>query len=476
LGGAFSPNYNTPQTYINPAIVEYGLDESGNFIDTIVAKIEPHDIAHIINQLSPSDSLGIYFGDGSNDELFLYPGTLAVKDSLDIYDIPYGYYSHNGGHAMPGEFKINALAFLDSLLMPPASMFTPCLPEGITFTTQEEIDNFQTNYPNCNEIEGDVTIGEWLQGNIKNLNGLSVLSSFGGDLIILDIDSLTNLLGLENLTTIGGDLTIWQNDSLTSLTGLDNLTSIEGSCKIGGNQSLINLSGLEGLFSIGGDFEIGFQSGMVLWGNWALTSLEGLNNLTSLGGSINIRENSSLTNLMGLNNLTSIGGDFFIDYNNSLISLTGLENIEAGSISNLFISSNGLLSICNVQSICDYLASPNGTIHFWGNAPGCNSPEEVDSLCNITNVSDYSSDLNFSISPNPVNENATVTLGSMFAGSINISLYNSTGICIKNWQFQNQQPGQKELFLDLKDLLAGVYFCRVQIGNEMATKKIIKVK
>ncbi len=27
-----------------------------------------------------------------------------------------------------------------------------CLPNGITFTTQAEIDNFQTNYPNCTEI------------------------------------------------------------------------------------------------------------------------------------------------------------------------------------------------------------------------------------------------------------------------------------------------------------------------------------
>ena len=29
-----------------------------------------------------------------------------------------------------------------------------CLPEGITFTTQEQIDNFQINYPGCTEIEG----------------------------------------------------------------------------------------------------------------------------------------------------------------------------------------------------------------------------------------------------------------------------------------------------------------------------------
>ncbi len=60
-----------------------------------------------------------------------------------------------------------------------------CLPEGITFTTQEEIDNFQTNYPNCTEIEGDVLIGGWNGSNITNLNGLNVLTSIGGNLEIL---------------------------------------------------------------------------------------------------------------------------------------------------------------------------------------------------------------------------------------------------------------------------------------------------
>ena len=33
-----------------------------------------------------------------------------------------------------------------------------CLPDGITFTRQSEIDNFHINFPNCTQIEGDVTI------------------------------------------------------------------------------------------------------------------------------------------------------------------------------------------------------------------------------------------------------------------------------------------------------------------------------
>ena len=42
-----------------------------------------------------------------------------------------------------------------------------CLPEGIEFTTQEQIDNFQTDYPGCIEIEGDVTIIGYEISNFK---------------------------------------------------------------------------------------------------------------------------------------------------------------------------------------------------------------------------------------------------------------------------------------------------------------------
>ena len=54
---------------------------------------------------------------------------------------------------------------------------SPCLPEGITFTTQAKVDSFQINYPGCTEIMGTVVI----EGpNINNLDGLNVLTAVGG--------------------------------------------------------------------------------------------------------------------------------------------------------------------------------------------------------------------------------------------------------------------------------------------------------
>jgi len=119
LCGAFTPNLNSPQTWINPANIEFSIDESGTPIDTVIEKFNDNDIVYMINQLSPQDSLGIYFGIGTQDEWFIYPGTLAVKDSLDLYGIPYEFYEFNGGHTFPVQYMIESLEFLDSLLHPP---------------------------------------------------------------------------------------------------------------------------------------------------------------------------------------------------------------------------------------------------------------------------------------------------------------------------------------------------------------------
>ena len=132
-----------------------------------------------------------------------------------------------------------------------------CLPEGITFITQEQIDSFQVNYPGCTQIEGDVTISGL---DIENLNGLNVLNSFDGNLFIHET-SLTSLDGLNNITSVGGSLWIGYEDIdiaignplLQSLSGLENLNSVGGDLRISANPLLTYLTGLDSLTFIGGD-------------------------------------------------------------------------------------------------------------------------------------------------------------------------------------------------------------------------------
>ena len=410
----------------------------------------------------------------------------------------------------------------------------PCLPEGITFTTQAQIENFQTNHPNCTEIEGDVEI---IGDDITNLDGLNVLTSFGGYLSIGNFyignpvlasltglnnvtsiggylcighnTGLTNLSDLDNLTFIGGDIVIRSNDALASLTGLENITSIEGDLKIGhyffgGNSSLTSLTGLDNVVSIGGDLEIGYNDSLTsltgldnvtsiggyldiynnnaltslmslnnvtsiggyldIYGNVVLTSLSGLDNVTSIGKNLWVRNNSTLTSLTGLDNVTSIGGDLEIFNNATLTSLTGLHNIDAGSINNLYITYNGALSTCEVQSVCDYLTSPNGEFIISNNALGCNSQIEVEAAC--TNwVTNLNGEAYITIFPNPAKEELFIS--SKKGVVVNeITIYNQIGqeVLHEN-QFTNS--------IDVSILRQGMYIIELVLNESKIREKLI---
>lgn len=456
-----------------------------------------------------------------------------------------------------------------------------CLPEGITFNTQAQIDNFQINYPSCAEIEGDVEI---YGDDITNLNGINVVTGIGGNLSVGLDDypfsgnpNLVNLSGLDNLTSIGGNLSFHNNHILPNLTGLDNLTSVGVGLNIaGGNISLQNLVGLEGLIEIGNlsiqgtglidltgldnvttiagsfnvflnwtlkdfhglenlnsiesDFLIGFNGNAMwygnpslqnftgleslssvagdfiiadcdslisltglgnlsfvggdlrIWSNPMLTTLSGLQNLTTIGGELNIGRsympigNQSLTSLTGLENLNSIGGDFRISYNDTLTSLTGLDNINAGSIDGLYINYNNSIAKCDITSVCDYLASPNGAIEIHDNAPGCNSPEEVEDACDSiqTSVIEFSRQEGFIISPNPISSVSEIVYTIKQSTPVIIQILDVSGQVVEIL-IDEQQQGEQKVTFDRVGLKPGIYFCVLKTSEGILTKKIIKL-
>jgi|GEM_PF-273794 len=499
-----------------------------------------------------------------------------------------------------------------------------CLPEGITFTAQDEIDNFQSNYPGCTEIEGDVTIaGDYitnlgglselnailgslkiensgsletltgldnltligadfyirgnnalmsltglenlisvggdfeigsfnfyfLNGNIslEDLEGLENLSSIGGRFYVLGNHSLLNLSGIENLSFIGSDLTIGGNDSLVSLIGLENVTSVEGDLNIGnhsinvggtGNPALTSLAGLEHITYVAGELDLsgnplldnfsefinldsiggnllltgntsvknmeGFNKlsfiggGMWVMGNSlinligldsltsiggsldfyhndSLTSVDGLENLTSLDGRLQFIENYALKNLEGLANVTTIGGSLFIRKNTALTSLAGLDNITAASIEELYILENSSLSICEIQSVCDYLASPNGAIGINGNGPNCDSLEVVLEMCRGILVEEIEPDSEFSIYPNPFTKSATLEINLPDRCRLEVKIFNQIGRLLNTITRDFQNAGLQEIDLETGDLEPGIYFCVLKTNEGIQTMKMIKL-
>ncbi|MCC6723642.1 MAG: T9SS type A sorting domain-containing protein [Saprospiraceae bacterium] len=252
-----------------------------------------------------------------------------------------------------------------------------CLPEGITFGSQAEINAFPTNYPGCTSIGGVVGING---PDIANLNGLSSLTSFGDNVFIYENPMLSSISGLSNISSVGGGLYIWDSPSLTSLSALSNLSTVAGSLEINGT-SCSNLNGLENITVVGGDLRIGLNAN--------LSSLSGLQNLTSVGGQLEIGGIPSLTNLNELANLTAINGLLVIVENPALVDISGLQNINPGTIQAppgwtdeiIIIFNNPQLSQCAIQSICDALLNFGATANVYNNSSGCNSQSEIETAC-----------------------------------------------------------------------------------------------
>lgn len=231
--------------------------------------------------------------------------------------------------------------------------FGQCPPGGILFESQQDINDFAVNYPNCSHIQGGISIymdGDDFGSNssdIDNLEPLNQIRSIDGNLIIGSIacDFLWN-----------------DNPQLTSLSGLENLTTIGGSLWIESNSNLTDLTGLEGLTSIGGELQIGGSS---------LTNLNGLNNLESVQG---IMLNSWV---LGCGNIF----DWYPLGNYALNSLSALENLQ--TLDDLSIRYNYNLATCNEPFICEFIEN-GGNAAVGSNAPGCNSEAQVLHSCSCT--------------------------------------------------------------------------------------------
>ncbi len=352
-----------------------------------------------------------------------------------------------------------------------------CPPDGIIFRNQADINNFQTNYPNCSEISGVGIEGD----DIISLNGLNNLVSIEQNLVITQNNLLNDITGLNNLTYIGGNLAITYNSSLTNLSGLDNLSYLGGSLLILENDSLQTLTQFKTLDSIGGELWFSYNTSLnsllgldslsyigdkfILEGSHQLANLSGLEGLQAIGLYISIMDNDSLVNLSGLENLTSINGSLGISYNDMLTSLQGIENINPESIGDIWIQNNPSLTTCDIQNICDYLADPNG-VHIENNASGCDSQAEIEHAC-LVSVPNSTNNPQLTFYPNPAKDEIYISTENV-SGISEIFLYNQLG------QKVLQKSGITNK-IDITMLSSGMYILEFAT-NELNIRRILIIE
>ncbi len=293
---------------------------------------------------------------------------------------------------------------------------------------------------------------------LNSFSGLENLQSIELNLSIFD-RNVTNLSGFTGLNSIGGSFSLSGFPCLTNLNGLESLTAIGNNFRIHSNHSLNDLSGLNNLQSIGG--------GLAIYNNDSLKNFSGLNNLQSIGGGLAIHENHKLNNLDALYNLTGIGGELIIYNNLKLTSIFGLANINSGTISFLRIYENHILSECNVESVCDYLADPEAGVEIRYNGVSCGSADQIRDHC-ITGIKDLKPDLRFVIAPNPASTKISLSVSELPENCI-LNIINMRGQSVINRAITEDFST-----IDISGLPAGLYLVKITGKHFMQLNKLAK--
>lgn len=314
--------------------------------------------------------------------------------------------------------------------------FAQCQPVLLKITTQEQIDNFSTQYPGCTRVDGGFEISG---PDITNLEGLSQIEIILGHLRITNT-SITSFQGLHNVDSIYSNVEIVTNNLITNFAGLESLTYIHGYLVIFGNEALINLEGSNSLDRI--------RIRLIIEENAQLQTLSGLNSLEYIGENFWVSNNPSLINFEGLNNLDTVGNYFLIS-NNGIVNLNGLDSLRVVENNLTVVNNPNLVSFEGIKSleyvqILSILQNP-----VLQNLSGLGSFLEIDDDIDIVGnpmlttlsgleIQDPLSTINFSVSENTsLSDCATPTICEFLETRFLSVFGNATG-CNNNDEIQAQ--------------------------------------
>jgi uncharacterized repeat protein (TIGR01451 family) len=287
--------------------------------------------------------------------------------------------------------------------------------------------------PEYNELQyaGELHITSC--SGLTSIDGFNKLQRIAGNFFIANNAALDSVNGFENLKYCGSTMKIDDNPKLIYITGFNSLDTLEGLMltynkklpSINGFHQLsfvssIFISGCTALKTVTG-FEKLLQSGRIeINGSLFLKTIEGFEQLKIIAGYFRVGseieilpEFNSLERIEGyfycnstkllkvpaFPKLTSILGDFTFFGNSkipelgpfpslsvikgkidifslSITHLAGLKNVDPTMVTNLKITGNPKLSLCNNRFICAYLALGKPS-QISNNAPGCSQPSEI---------------------------------------------------------------------------------------------------
>lgn len=237
-----------------------------------------------------------------------------------------------------------------------------CPVGSVNLYNQSAVEDYIANYGTCEEINGDLYIGndvtdisgiiaiKRINGSLKieyskinSVSNFSNLEFVGGDFIIDQSHIIETIEGLNKLETVGGNFEIsGNNGGLKAINGFDVLTTVEGNFSISSNNLLETISPFDNLLLIEGWFSIRDCGALQrLNGFNALTKIGTTYNSSSFKGNLSIERNEILSEIDGFRALIEVVRDIDILNNRHLLRVKGFTNFQ--KVRSLTFMTNPLL-------------------------------------------------------------------------------------------------------------------------------------
>jgi len=255
------------------------------------------------------------------------------------------------------------------------SIYGQDCPEGdLIFYSQDQVDQFIIDYPDCNKVNGNLCVGSCdlsygpPTSDIVDLSPLTNLIEVKDSIVINKNKFLTTLNGLNNLSIFQGRIYISKNDSLQDIMAIKEIVPNSNEFTLFLNPRIENVDIFQGLDTINFNISItacheissldGFQDTEVINGKLQLTALSKIKNFFGLQSlkkvvEFHIGALDSIENLEGLNQLEIVTDYLFIINNKSLVNLQGLDNLRKTRVLNVSGTNvfNSLTGIENLEEI-----------------------------------------------------------------------------------------------------------------------------
>ncbi|MBL0316091.1 MAG: T9SS type A sorting domain-containing protein [Flavobacteriales bacterium] len=318
-----------------------------------------------LSNLQSAGALEIYSGEALNDLTGLNNVTTLGSLYVDAY-------------------SLNSISALDAISS--VNDITLNLSSG----TSLPLPSFTNVLPNVQTVSESLTIGSWNQSYsfCDVFSGFDALTSVNNLNIGIDAVHINYFDAFHHLESIGSFYSnIFECNAISAFENVQTIGDIDVAfyceCDWPDFESVTtaNSISLYGDFWSGPDFNSLTEANHIQF--WGTSTRMGFINLETINGVLDITQwqNPEL-DVIDANALQYIGGNLIIT-NTNISNLDFLSNVThiGGTID---ISANYNLSNCEVQIVCDMLAtSPDSVlIGTWGsNGMGCNSNEEVMATC-----------------------------------------------------------------------------------------------